>query len=281
MAAFSNPRGFHGLITTGTPVKTQVSNTQEVGYGSTQVSLTGATIAYCVSATMATAGDEFTIDTTTGIAATLDTPVSQVETATAVGTITGTGNATVVVTGARITGSPVTLSVAVLNTDTASTWANKVRTALEANLPISSVYTVGGTGATITLTETAPANNDATLNISLDNGTCTGITTAASSTNTTTGVGGVSITNSTGDGNDFEGVELPLSTLVYGLAIRNTSNSGTLSIDIGGGDYIVYVPPNGIASCVFPGGSGDLSGLLTASALVGAVSAEITILSGE
>jgi len=116
------------------------------------------------------------------------TPVAQVETATAVGTITLDGNATVVVTAALVTGSPLAVNVAVLNTDTASTWAGKVRAALTATAAITAHYTVGGAGATITLTAIVKAANDATLNISLDNGTCTGITTAATSANTTAGV---------------------------------------------------------------------------------------------
>ncbi len=116
--------------------------------------------------------------------------VSQVETATAAGTITADGNATVVVTGAGITGSPVTLSVPVQNGDTAATWAGKVRTAISGNGPITALYTVGGSGASVTLTRLTFAFNDGTLNISLDNGTCTGITTAATSANTTSGTPG-------------------------------------------------------------------------------------------
>jgi hypothetical protein len=122
----------------------------------------------------------------------------QVNTATAVGTITGSGNATVIVTANAVTGSPITLSVAVLNTDTAATWAGKVRTALAANGPITAFYTVGGAGATITLTAITAAANDPSLNISLANGTCTGITATPNSVKTTAGVnprGGVAWLN--------------------------------------------------------------------------------------
>lgn len=126
-------------------------------------------------------------NTTAGVA-----PVAQVETATAAGSITGSGNATVVVTAAGMTGSPKTISVAVLNGDTAAQWADKVRTALAADSAVAALFTVGGSTTAITLTRTSPAGvaNDATLNISLDNGTCTGITTAATSANTTAGVAG-------------------------------------------------------------------------------------------
>jgi hypothetical protein len=114
--------------------------------------------------------------------------VAQVETATAAGTVTGNGNASVVVTGAGITGSPITLAVAVLNGDTPTLWAAKVRAALAATAAITALYAVGGTGADITLTELVPNGNDATLNIALATGTATGITAAPTSANTTAGV---------------------------------------------------------------------------------------------
>jgi hypothetical protein len=113
---------------------------------------------------------------------------AQVETATAAGTVSGDGNAAVVVTGAGITGSPLTLAVAVLNADTPTLWAGKVRVALAATAAITALYTVGGTGTAITLTEKVPNGNDGTLNIALATGTATGITTAATSANTTAGV---------------------------------------------------------------------------------------------
>ncbi len=118
----------------------------------------------------------------------VDPAVAQVETATAAGTITGAGHATVIVTGALVAGSPLTVSVAVANADTAAVWAGKVRAALAALPAITTNYVVGGAGALITLTAKAAAANDATLNIDLDNGDSTGITTAHSSANTTPGV---------------------------------------------------------------------------------------------
>jgi len=126
-------------------------------------------------------------NTTAGVA-----PVAQVETATAAGSVTGSGNATVIVTAAGMTGSPKTFNVPVLNGDTAAQWADKVRIALAADSAVTALFTVGGTSTSIVLTRTNPAGvaNDATLNISLANGTSTGITTAATSANTTAGVAG-------------------------------------------------------------------------------------------
>ena len=112
----------------------------------------------------------------------------QVETATAAGSVSGDGNASVTVTGAHLTGSPITLNVAVLNGDTASAWAAKVRAALTANSVINGAYIVGGTGTSISLTDRTKRANDGTLNIALATGTATGITAAPASVNTTSGI---------------------------------------------------------------------------------------------
>ena len=110
---------------------------------------------------------------------------SQVETATVVGTITSVagGNATVIVTCTGMTGSPITTSVAVILGDTASVVAGKIRTALQAVANITSYLTVGGSGIYVTLTRVASASI-ANLNISIDNGSCTGLTAAPNSANT-------------------------------------------------------------------------------------------------
>lgn len=111
----------------------------------------------------------------------------QVETATIVGTVTGDGDASVTVTADGLTGSPIVLAVAVLNTDTASVVAGKIRVALGANADIVAFATVGGTGADVSLTKILEEDNDATFNIAYDNGTCTGLTPDTTSTNTVEG----------------------------------------------------------------------------------------------
>jgi hypothetical protein len=111
----------------------------------------------------------------------------QVETATAAGTITLGGNATVIVTASGLPGSPITVSVAVLLNDTAAQWADKVRIALAAHSVIKYFFVVSGASTSIVLTKRHTAPNDTTLNISLANGTCTGITAAPTSADTTAG----------------------------------------------------------------------------------------------
>jgi hypothetical protein len=113
---------------------------------------------------------------------------AQVETATAAGTVSGDGNASAVVTADGLTGSPITVPVAVLNGDTPAVWAPKVRTALAANAAINAFFIVGGSGANITLTKRTKAANDATANLALSTGTATGITAAPNSAHTTSGI---------------------------------------------------------------------------------------------
>lgn len=118
----------------------------------------------------------------------LDNATLQVETATVIGAITGSGDATIVVTAAGMPGSPLTVSVPVLNGDAIATTGLKIRNALNSIVAITDMFIVSGTAANIVFTQIEPSGNDATLNISIDNGTCTGLTTAGTSTNTTAGV---------------------------------------------------------------------------------------------
>ena len=108
---------------------------------------------------------------------------TQVETATVAGTVVNPGNATVIVTCTGMTGSPITTNVAVVAADTAAIVAGKIRTALQGVANITSYLTVGGDGTTVTLTRLNSASI-ANLNISIDNGTCTGLTPAPTSANT-------------------------------------------------------------------------------------------------
>jgi phage tail sheath gpL-like len=105
----------------------------------------------------------------------------KVITATVVGTITTAGNATIIVTAVGLTGSPKTYSVAVTSSNTATTVAGKIITVLQADSVLTTLFTVGGTGTTITLTNKTIANNDSTENINITNGTCTGLTSSPTS----------------------------------------------------------------------------------------------------
>lgn len=127
------------------------------------------------------------ITVTTPVYLNLFTGTQQVETATATGTVTGAGNASVVITSSILPGSPVTYAVPV-TTGAATVWGPQVVTFLQTQLALAALYTVSGTGASIILTAITPAANDSTLNIATATGTATGITTEATSANTTAGV---------------------------------------------------------------------------------------------
>lgn len=105
----------------------------------------------------------------------------QVEAATLVGTITQSGNATVITTAAGMSGSPITTNVAVLINDTPDTVATKITAALNAVANITAKFEVYCSGALVYLRRLIAAADDATLNISVANGTCLGITNDATS----------------------------------------------------------------------------------------------------
>jgi len=243
----------YGLRSTATPTSTNVFNDVEVGVAQTQERFADADVIYSLRAVMAGSASTLSISQDTGActATAWVAGTAQVETATAAGTITASGNASVTITSAGMTGSPLTISVPVVLGDTASVWAGKVRTALAANTTIAARFTVTGTTTAISLTRLSAtvgglpirSANDATLNIALANGTCTGITAAPTSANTTAGVATSGVTLYDGDGKDFEGNTLPSITTIYSTLIfcstgactfyNSQKYSDTISVDIG------------------------------------------------
>jgi len=185
--AISSARAYYGLQGVFNLSSVSTSGTAVVGPGSTAMTLPADGQVWAVQIEVDGSGSVTVATDSAGTPTISGAGTAQVETATAAGTIGTTGNATVIVTGDDITGSPLTVSVAVTSGDTAATWAGKVRTALNATAAITSLYTVGGSTTAISLTRITPRKNDGTLNISLANGTCTGITAAPTSADTTAG----------------------------------------------------------------------------------------------
>ena len=239
----SQTRAFSGLRMVATPTASLVSNDVTIGISSTNTALADVDTGYAARALIVGAASDFILDLadndSTGTTA-WTAGQAQVETATAAGTVTGSGNATVIVTAAGMTGSPKTISVPVLNGDTATVWAGKVRTALAADADVAALFVVDGTTTAIRLTRKATATytvgtasvplyvaNDSTLNISLANGTSTGITTAATSANTTSGILTAGVYLLDADGKDFEGATLTAIAAgrLGGLLISNQSAS--------------------------------------------------------
>lgn len=115
---------------------------------------------------------------------------NQVKTLTVLGSVTGNGNATVIVTAAGMPNSAKTISVAVANGNSASDVAGKVRIALNNDADVKGFFTISGSGADVVLTAKIAQANDATMNISIANGTCTGLTAVPTATSTTAGAVG-------------------------------------------------------------------------------------------
>ena len=153
---------------------------------------------------------------------TTGTPVAEVVTATVVGTIgaSGAGNATVVVTAAALAESPMTYSVAVTDNESASAVAAAMAATLNADSNLTALYTVVASGAQIILTERTLTGNDPTLNISIANGTCSGLSNEPSSTITTVGFDSVPQGNST---------VMPMPPAVLTLAQPTTLNVGAFA----------------------------------------------------
>ena len=102
----------------------------------------------------------------------------QAVTVTVEGTVVWAGNAAVTVTGSGI--EDPHMDVAVALDDDAAAVAERVRTALMAETAVTTLYTVGGTGAVVTLTQKAAGPQDESLRVTVGDGTCEGLVTAAS-----------------------------------------------------------------------------------------------------
>ena len=228
-----------GCLATADPTAVNVSGSQSIGTSAQAVVYTDVpTVAYSLGM-LIQSGDTLTMNLSTGAVTGTVAGTNQVETATIVAAAGATtaGNLNVTVTSALVTGSPLLVPVALLLTDnTASLVATKVRAALTATAAIAAHYTVGGTGANYSLTTIEKAANDSTLNLAHANGTCAGITTATTSTNTTAGVGttrAYKFTGVTWDATDYEGRALPAMTELHTMLIRSSSTSGSVAIDDG------------------------------------------------
>lgn len=170
------------------------------------------------------------------------TPTKQVETATVVGTITGSGDATVIITAAGMSGTPKTKSVAVLENDTAAQVAEKIRTALAADTAVTALYDVSGADAEVILTRKTYAANDTSLNISVDNGSCTGLTTAGTSANTTAGVGYDTVSVGVGTKIGIPHIVDYASLMILALFGGAADTGGSLAVDADEVEKNLYTP---------------------------------------
>jgi len=240
--ALENAKFTYGLSATAAATSINTSGDFTLGIDPTILLLPEVTNGYSFGGCIYGNGDSVTFSPLDGVVTIDDAFVAgtaQVETANAAGTTSGAGNVSVTFTAAAVTGSPITVSVAVASGDTASTWAAKVRTALSLNTAISSVYTISGTGTSIVATRIplviradCPSSNyanDSTLNIALANGSPSpGITPAATSANTTAGVATDGAYILKGDGNNYEGNPIGTMTEIHGILLA--CEAGAISI---------------------------------------------------
>jgi hypothetical protein len=261
----ANSRATIGLTTKATPTSTAVNGTVQIGDNPQTITFPDADVAYSVRAFFAAGGPELDLATTTGSTTGSTAWVAgaaQVETATADGTASAAGNITTTVTSTGMTGSPLAITTAILNGDTAAVWAGKVRTSLAANTTIAARFTVSGTGTSIILTRkpgtVLTADNetvnlflasDASLNIALAGPA--GVTAASTSANTVAGTVTSGVLIRDGDAKDFEGVTIPTCVPKAVLLV----NGGTSALEIDGSGTLANLDIEGGSSILFAGGN--------------------------
>lgn len=252
----SNIKATTGLNCKAIPASTNVVGTVQIGANPEITTLT-ATVAYSLQAFFSASGNILSLNRLTGSTTGSTAYVAgtaQVETATAAGTVSAAGDATITVTSAGMTGSPKAISVAVANSDTPTLWAAKVRTALTADTDVGGRFTVNGTTTAIVLnrkptyvvsgdiTHHVHPATDATLNVAIATGTATGITAAPTSANTTAGVATTGVLIYDGDAKDFEGTTIPTMT---SIAAELYKTNGSAFVVDGNVDDLFTIGTNG------------------------------------
>lgn len=257
----ANSRAILGLTTKATPTSTAVNGSVQIGNNPQTLTFPDADVAYSIRAFFAEGNPELDLELTTGVttgSTAFIAGAAQVETATAAGTASASGNVTTTVTSAGMAGSPLAITTAILNGDTAATWAGKVRTTLAANTVIASRFTVSGTSTAIVLTRkpggTLTDDNetvnlflatDSTLNIALAGPA--GVTAEPTSANTVVGTVTSGVLIRDGDGKDFEGVTIP-ALIVYGALFVNSANG---TVQVSSDADVTLMPISGNSSVLF------------------------------
>ena len=113
--------------------------------------------------------------------------IHQIETLTVLGIVTATGNAIIALSALEISNGYVEILVPVELDDTAEIVATKIEAALFNNAEIQGAYNIAVNGADVIMTQKFSNGNDDTINLSVDNDTCTGLTTVSYSSHTTAG----------------------------------------------------------------------------------------------
>ncbi len=243
--ALTDVKAYYGLVGTGQLSRTSTSGNAQVGVPNKPINLTAATIGYCVRAIIADAASDFVLNlstgSTTGTTA-FSAGTAQVEsvTITAGSGATSSGNLALVLTAAGLTGSPLTVNVALTTAahTTDALIAAACRETLTANTAVAAIYDVGGTTTAVSLTRKPTSEftvadgtlplypaNDGTLQLVVP--TALGVT-GATSSNTTAGVAssGVKLYD---EGVDFEGRAIATIDNVQGI-LMNVAGSDDIEV---------------------------------------------------
>ena len=179
----------------------------------------------------------------------------------ALGTIGTAGTAKVVLTDAALPGGSIQLDVAVASGDISGTWAGKVVAAINANTTLAARYTASNNLSDIFLTYNPGVDESQTVNISLDNGTCTGITPRPTSTASTAQATVRTFAGSAGISGAYDGPgEFALFNLPQGMAVD--TSTGSIFVADTGNNAIRRISNRGLVSTVagIAGISGNRSG---------------------
>jgi hypothetical protein len=164
----------------------------------------------------------------------------QTETATIVGTVSQSGNATFTITCTGMGNSPKAISVPVLNLDTAAQVAAKAAIVLNADADVSAMFYAASAGDYVILIRKIAAADIANLNIAFTNGTCLGLTPNATSANTVVG-GAAEAFTTVGQVTNIGGLSLSLDTedvtthdqaTAWEEVVATILRSGELTVDL-------------------------------------------------
>ena len=227
-----------GLSATATATSTGVTGSVEIGTFNNFVTLTDCDVAYALRARIVS-GSNLVLAVATNTTSSSDAytaGTAQVETATvtAASGATSSGNLTVTVTAAGMTGSPKAILVPLTTAvhTTATLIATAIKDAFNADTAYAALFTATSSTNTVITTRKAsslgflPAN-DATLNIAIAAGL--GVSAAATSTNTTAGVASAGANISDGDAKDFEGITIPTIVTLKGFWVKCESGAVTMT----------------------------------------------------
>lgn len=161
----------------------------------------------------------------------LGTTQQETATITAASGATATGNLALTLTSARVTGSPLAISVALTTGvhTTAALIAAAVAAKLNATAAVAEHFDVTSSGADVILESKLGYANDTTLNLAITAGL--GVSAVTNSANTRAGVLGTLYQRQGGDGSNLFGEVLPTQTANHVLIMAVSGVDGD-SIDI-------------------------------------------------